>query len=689
MAEQITTAALADRLREFLQAFKDRDGNYRYFNRINDMMASNDQSLVIDYIDFDSFSPDLAKQLTHKPDEMLEAFNEAALSILREIHPDYEQEIRDKIKVRIGNYTVQKGLRDINADLIDKLVSVSGMVVRSSEVKPLAKKVAYKCTNCSVVTETVLKGLVLKKPMKCSACGEKELDMDPQNSIFIDFQMVRLQELPEDLPAGQLPHYVEVTVMGDLVDQCRPGDRIMLTGIIRIEAEQLAPQVKTSLFRLRMEGNNIEYLGGRAGSKDTRTVERVAISAEDEKQITTIGSKPDAYEKLVASFAPHIYGQEVIKESILLLIVGSVTKKLDDGSTRRGDINVLLVGDPGTAKSEMLKFAAKIAPRGLYTSGRGSTAAGLTAAVIRDKSGIMMLEAGAVVLGDQGLVCIDEFDKIKPEDRSALHEVMEQQTCSVAKGGIVATLNARTSILSAANPMYGKYDPYKNITENVNLPIPLLTRFDLIFIVRDVPEKEKDNLIASHILEIHKDIERAAKPAIEIDLYSKYLAYAKNREPSLTQDAIDIIRNYYMEMRRTESEGMITVTPRQLEGLVRLATARARLLLKDRVDADDANRAIYLVGEMLRTAGVDVNTGKMDVGVLYGKPQSEVSKQKLFMETFTALSGPDNNEVEEKNLLAELGKTGRFSEEEARTQINKFSREGRIYERRPGFWAKA
>jgi replicative DNA helicase Mcm len=653
------------------------------------MMASGSQSLVVDYLDFDSFDPELGKRLTHKPDEMLEAFNEATLAILREIHPDYEQEVHDKIKVRIGNYSVQKGLRDINAELIDKLVSVSGMAVRSSEVKPLAKKVAYKCTNCGVVTESTLKGLVLKKPGKCSACGEKELEMDPENSIFIDFQMVRLQELPEDLPAGQLPHYVEVTVMGDLVDQCRPGDRIMLTGIIRIEAEQLAPQVKTSLFRLRMEGNNIEYLGGRAGSKDTRTVERIAISTEDEKQIMAIASKPDAYEKLIASFAPHIYGQEVIKESILLLIVGSVTKKLEDGSTRRGDINVLLVGDPGTAKSEMLKFAAKIAPRGLYTSGRGSTAAGLTAAVIRDKSGIMMLEAGAVVLGDQGLVCIDEFDKIKPEDRSALHEVMEQQTCSVAKGGIVATLNARTSILSAANPMYGKYDPYKNITENVNLPVPLLTRFDLIFIVRDVPEKDKDNLIASHILEIHKDVDHAAKPAIEIDLFSKYLAYSKNKEPVLTQEAIDIIRSYYMDMRRAESEGMITVTPRQLEGLVRLATARARLLLKEKVDADDAKRAIYLVDQMLKTAGVDVNTGKMDVGVLYGKPQSEVSKQKLFMEVFNGLSGSDNNPVEDKNLVAELTKTGRFSEEEARTQINKFSREGRIYETKPGFWAKA
>ena len=689
MSEQQTAAALANDLEKFLKAFKDRDSNYKYFDRINNMMASGAQSLIVDYIDLDSYNPLLAKEITHKPDEYLEAFNEAVLSVLREIHPDYEQEIHEKIRVRIGNYTVQKGLREINADLINKLVSISGMVVRSSEVKPLAKKVAYKCTNCNTVTEAQLKGLVMKKPLKCHACAEKELEMDPESSLFIDFQMVRLQELPEDLPAGQLPHYIEVTVMSDLVDQCRPGDRIILTGIIRIEQEQLVPQAKTSLFRLRMEGNNIEYLGGRAGSKDTRYVERIMISTEDERQIRTIASKPDAYEKLIASFAPHIYGHEPIKEAILLLIVGSVTKRLEDGSTRRGDINVLLVGDPGTAKSEMLKFTAKIAPRGLYTSGRGSTAAGLTAAVIRDKSGIMMLEAGAVVLGDQGIVCIDEFDKIKPEDRSALHEVMEQQTCSVAKGGIVATLNARTSILSAANPIYGKYDPYKNITENVNLPVPLLTRFDLIFIVRDSPDKEKDNLIASHILEIHRNTEQAARPAIDIDLFSKYLAYTKQIEPALTPEAIDIVRSYYMDMRRIESEGMITVTPRQLEGLIRLASARARLLLKDMVEAEDAQRAIYLVDQMMRTAGVDVNTGKTDLGVLYGKPQSVVSKEKTFMELFRGLTGAENNDVEDKVLVDELVKTGKFSDEEARKYIQKFNREGQIFERRPGFWAKA
>jgi replicative DNA helicase Mcm len=563
------------------------------------------------------------------------------------------------------------------------------MVVRTSEVKPLAKKIGYRCMNCNTINEAQLKGLLLKKPAKCVNCAERELEMDPEHSIFTDFQLVRLQELPEDLPAGQLPHYVEVTVMGDLVDQCRPGDRIILTGIVRIEQEQISPQIRTSLFRLRMEGNNIEYLGGGVGNKDSRTIERLSIRSEDERQIIGVAGKPDAYDKLIASFAPHVYGHEVIKESILLLIVGSVAKKLSDGSTRRGDINVFLVGDPGTAKSEMLKFASKIAPRGLYTSGRGSTAAGLTAAVIRDKSGIMMLEAGAVVLGDQGLVCIDEFDKIRPEDRSALHEVMEQQTCSVAKGGIVATLNARTSILSAANPMYGKYDPFKNITENVNLPIPLLTRFDLIFVVRDTPESEKDSRIASHILEIHRDADRATQPAIDTALLSKYLAYAKQTEPSLSNEAMDIIKEYYMKMRNVEAEGMITVTPRQLEGLVRLATARARLLLKDSVEAEDADRAIYLVQRMLETAGMDVNTGKVDLGVLHGKPHSEVSKLKLFIEVFNALAGEDKNDVSERNFIDELIRTGKFSEDEARTYLRKAMQNGQIFERKAGFYAKA
>ena len=695
--KQQTTSAISDELESFLRAYKDRDGKYKYFDRINNMMASNTTFIVVDYIDLDRNKPELTKLITDTPDDMFDAFNKAVYSILREIHYDYAEEIKDKIKVRIGNYSVQKGLREINADVINKLISVPGMVVRTSEIKPLAKKIAYACLNCNTLNEAQLKGLALKKPMRCTQCSEKELEMDPEHSYFTDFQLVRIQELPEDLPAGQLPHYVEVTVMDDLVDRCRPGDRVLLTGIVRIEQEQ-SLQVRTSLFRLRMEGNNIEFLGGILGnkdertvdSKDERTVDRIVISREDEKRILALASMPDNYDKLIASFAPHIYGHEVIKESILLLIVGSVTKKLADGSNRRGDINIFLVGDPGTAKSEMLKFAAKIAPRGLYTSGRGTTAAGLTAAVIRDKSGIMMLEAGAVVLGDQGLVCIDEFDKIKSEDRSALHEVMEQQTCSVAKGGIVATLNARTSILSAANPKYGKYDPFRNITENVEpLPIPLLTRFDIIHVIRDSADTERDNRIASHILEIHRDIEHAAQSAIEIDLFRKYLAYAKQIEPKLTPEAIDILRKYYLQMRNVDSEGMITATPRQLEGLVRLATARARLLLKDSVDTEDAERAIYLVSQMLETVGIDVNTGKVDLGVLHGKPLSETSKLKTFTDVFNGLSGEDKNDVEEKNFIDELVKTGKFTEDEAKDFIRKAMQNGQVYERRAGFYAKA
>ena len=517
-------------------------------------------------------------------------------------------------------------------------------------------------------------------------CTSKEFTIQPDKSRFIDFQIVRLQELPEDLPPGQLPHYIDVSIKQDLVDNARPGDRIILTGIVRIEQEFITGARATSgLYRLRIDGNNVEFLGGR-GIKTSRKSEREEISPEDEKIIKALTKNPDFYERLIDSFAPHIQGHTLIKEAIMLLITGSTQRILQDGTKIRGDINIFLVGDPGTAKSEMLKFCARIAPRGLYTSGRGSTAAGLTAAVVRDKTGIMMLEAGAVVLGDQGLVCIDEFDKMKPEDRSALHEVMEQQSVSIAKGGIVATLNARTSILAAANPMYGKYDPFKNITENVNLPIPLLTRFDLIFVVRDIPSKEKDSKIARHIINLHTPRGNDTRSLIDVDILTKYLSYAKRIDPVLTKEAEEKILEYYMKMRNVDSEDMITVTPRQLEGLIRLATARARLLMKDQVEAEDAERAIFLIQSMLQDAGVDVNTGKVDLGVLQGRAHSEVSKMQLFMDILRSLEGENKIAVEEKLFIKELAKSGKFTEDEARNYVRRMLREASIYESKPGHY---
>lgn len=683
-----TDSALSDKVKEFLTRFKDKFGSYKYVEQIDEMMPKNAKYIVVDYNDL-VVEPEIEIIFTIDPDRILNAFSRAINETLQTRFPDYAEKIKDESRVRLINYPLQRSLRQINAETIGNITSVSGMVVRASEVKPLAKELVFLCPDEHQTIVIQLKGMDVKTPMICNnpSCKHRDFELKPEASKFIDFQILRLQELPEDLPPGQLPHYIDVTIRQDLVDNARPGDRIILTGIVRVEQESIAGITRghSGLYRLRIEGNNIEFLGGR-GSKTSRKIVREEVSPEDEKMIKILSQSPNIYQKLIDSFAPHIQGQSLIKEAILLLIVGSNQRLLGDGSKIRGDINVFLVGDPGTAKSEMLKFCARIAPRGLYTSGRGSTAAGLTAAVVRDKTGIMMLEAGAVVLGDQGLVCIDEFDKMKPEDRSALHEVMEQQSASIAKGGIVATLNARTSILAAANPMYGKYDPFKNITENVNLPIPLLTRFDLIFVVRDIPGREKDEKIARHIIDLHTPQGTDKRSVIDVDTLTKYLSYAKRSSPDLTKEAEEKILEYYLQMRNVESPEMITVTPRQLEGIIRLSTARARLLMKDKVEEEDAERAIFLIQSMLQDAGVDVNTGKVDLGVLQGRPRSEVSKMQLFMDILKSMEGDNKIAVEEKAFVKELQKTEKFTEEEARNYVRRMLREASIYESKPGHY---
>ncbi len=683
-----TPSALSDKVKDFLIRFKDKSGSYKYVEQIDEMMPKNAKYIIVDYNDL-VVEPEIEIIFTTDPDRILNAFSRAIKEALQTRFPDYAEKIKDEVRVRLVNYPLQRSLRQINAETIGNITSVSGMVVRASEVKPLAKELVFVCPDEHQTKVIQLKGMDVKIPVVCDnpSCKHRDFELKPEASKFIDFQILRLQELPEDLPPGQLPHYIDVTIRQDLVDNARPGDRIILTGIVRVEQESIAGITRghSGLYRLRIEGNNIEFLGGR-GSKTSRKIVREEVSPEDEKMIKTLSQSPNIYQRLIDSFAPHIQGQSLIKEAILLLIVGSTQRLLGDGSKIRGDINVFLVGDPGTAKSEMLKFCARIAPRGLYTSGRGSTAAGLTAAVVRDKTGIMMLEAGAVVLGDQGLVCIDEFDKMKPEDRSALHEVMEQQSASIAKGGIVATLNARTSILAAANPMYGKYDPFKNITENVNLPIPLLTRFDLIFVVRDIPGREKDEKIARHIIELHTPQGTDKRSVIDVDTLTKYLSYAKRSSPDLTKEAEEKILEYYLQMRNVESEEMITVTPRQLEGIIRLSTARARLLMKDKVEEEDAERAIFLIQSMLQDAGVDVNTGKVDLGVLQGRPRSEVSKMQLFMDVLKSMEGDNKVAVEERAFVKELEKTEKFTEEEARNYIRRMLREASIYESKPGHY---
>lgn len=660
-------------LEGFLRSFQSDSGKYKYHDLISNMHITGTVSLVIDYNDFKNFGESYAEGLLDDPDTYLESFDKALRSLLKSINPEYGNAIEKEAKIRIGGYTVVTGIRSINTKILNKLINVSGMVVRTSEVKSLGIRTIYSCKTCGYKIENVA-----KEPTHCTECdAEREFNVD-RDSIMTDHQTVRIQELHEDLPAGQIPDHVDVTVLGDLVNQCRPGDRVLLTGVVRIDQDK-RHFIKKNLFDKQMEANNITYLGGRIGGISGS----LEISPEDEKNILKLASQPDIYNKLIASFAPHVYGYESIKEAIMLLVVGSVPKQLPDGSMRRADINVLLIGDPGIAKSEMLKHTAKIAPRGSYVSGRGASAAGLTAAVVKDKNTeAMTLEAGALVLADQGILGIDEFDKLKPDDRTALHEAMEQQTCSVNKAGINATLNARTSILAAANPLYSVYKKENTTKENVNLPESLLSRFDLIFTLQDIPEEKRDTEIANHILNIHKNPTEAIQPPIDNVLLSKYLAYVKGLEPKIDDDITAVLRRFYLKMRALKTENSLPITIRQLEALIRLATARAKLLIKDKIEMDDALRVIYITQQMF-----DKDNNMKNPKTTQDKPVEEMSQIKAFDTTFNRLY--QYGDVMHNEFVDELVETKKFTQYEAGDFIERAINSGRILENKKGYYSKS
>ena len=576
----VTKAKHTEDLELFLKSYK-VGTRIKYRDVISRLSSNGTRSIVVDFEDIFNYRDTLANLLILEPDTILESFNRAAYETLRIVNTNYANKIRKDLKIRIRGLPERLSLRNLSTDNLDRLIAVPGLIVRTSELKPLAIEAAFKCRR-DHITMVIQNDYLLKKPTTCDdpGCDEnKFFDFSQKETVFVDYQIIRLQELPEELPPGQLPQAFDVDLTGDMVNVARPGDRVELTGIIRADPEYLSSIGRLRTFKSRIEGLYVEVLGKEA--------EQSPLSPEDIEKIKQIASEENAYKTLIESIAPAIHGFETQKEAILLLAVGSPRRSLPDGSSVRGDINVLLVGDPGTAKSELLKYAARVAPRGLYTSGRGSTAAGLTAAVVREKSGTLMLEAGAVVLADQGVAAIDEFDKMRPEDRSALHETMEQQTVSVAKGGIVATLNARTSILAAANPTFGKYDSFRNLTENLNIPIPLLTRFDLIFALKDIPNREDDERLARHILALHRKGDFVRQPAIGFEMLRNYLNYVKNIQPILTKEAEDKILEYYLYTRTLGGENMITVTARQLESLIRLATSRSRILMKEKVTEEE------------------------------------------------------------------------------------------------------
>jgi replicative DNA helicase Mcm len=665
-----------ERFQDFLRTFM-ADEEYKYRKRLGHVALSGFRSIIVDFEDLIAHDADLARSILDKPDEYLEYLDRSAWAQLKIEDPEYAEIIK-RLRVRFRKLPEKHSLRKIGSENIGRLLSIDGIIVRSTSVKPLLLKAAFQCRKCNAMSYVEQAGTLMRGPGVCAHCRSKIFEFMEKMSTFMNSQEIRIQERPEDLPPGQLPRAVDIKLSEDLVDIARPGDRVSIIGIARAQQEFAGRKARLRTFELLLDANYVDIMG-----KEVAVVE---ITPEDERLIRELAKDPFIHRKLIASLAPSIYGYGDIKEAVLYLLFGGVPKRLPDGVSIRSEINVLLVGDPGVAKSQLLQYVARIAPRGLYTSGRGTTAAGLTAAVVREKSGGMVLEAGALVLADKGVACIDEIDKMRPEDRVAIHEVLEQHTVSVAKGGIVATLNARAAVLAAANPSLGRYDPYRNITDNISLPVTLLTRFDLLFIMKDVPEPDSDRRMSEHILTLHRLKTTPEEPPLLPDLLRKYIAYAKRVEPVLSEEAVNEIRQYYLKMRSMSgsTESPLVITPRQLEALVRLAEARARSFLRDRVEAEDARSIIRLMTLSLQDVGIDTTTGKMDIDVIMtGKPKSLRDKMQVVLSTFADLE-KQLGIVEDSTLYQALSRKVDVTDEDARRLVDQLVKEGILYSPKPG-----
>ncbi|MEM4298028.1 MAG: minichromosome maintenance protein MCM, partial [Nitrososphaerota archaeon] len=591
--------------------------------------------------------------------------------------PEYASGVRS-FRARVISLPSTMGIRDLRSEHLRSLVMIDGLISKTTGVKPILQVGVFRCRYCGTTQEVPQTAPRLRSPDHCAnpACrGRKPaFELVTDESIYTDYQVIGVQEKPEDLPPGQ------VRAREDLVDVARPGDRVLVVGIVQ-SIQERAGELPLKTFRLYLDAVSIE-----TASKEPQAIQ---ITPEEEKLFKKMAEDPFIHRKLVESVAPSIYGLEHIKEGILLLLLGGRTKVFPDGLRVRGEPNILLVGDPGTAKSQLLQYVATIAPRGIYTSGRGSTAAGLTAAVLREKSGGMVLEAGAMVLADMGVCCIDEIDKMRPEDRVAIHEAMAQQTVSIAKGGIVATLNARAAVLAAANPALGRYDPFRNFTENVNLPITILSRFDLIFVLRDEPNPEQDKKVSAHITAMHSVGQPEKVSPIQPDVLRKYIAYAKRYEPSITQGALKMLEEFYLQMRSMyERTSTVSITARQLESLIRLTEARARMALKPQADEEDAAAAILLMKRSLSEVGVDMGTGRPDIDVIMtGKPKSVRDKMALVVDTIKKLE-EQHGYAAHQELMAALMQAG-LEEQDILRILTRLITEGRVYTPRTGAYKVA
>ncbi len=635
---------------------------------------------VIDFLELSKHSPELADLMLEQPEDIIRAAEIAVEQF------DLPKPIKN-FRIRIQNLPQSQEIlvRNIRSKHIGKFLCAQGVVRQKSDVRPQVTNARFECPSCGNIISVLQLEQQFKEPSRCG-CGRKG-KFRLLSKELIDVQRISLEEAAEDLEGGEQPKRMNVFVKEDLVSplsdkRTNPGSKILINGVVKEIPITLRSGSQSTRFDLLIEANFVKPI--------QEDYYELAISEEEEKIIIELAKDPKIVQKLISSIAPSIYGYDKIKEALILQLVGGVKKTRSDGVTTRGDMHVLLIGDPGAGKSQLLKRMSKVAPKCRYVSGKGVSGAGLTASVLKDEFlGGWTLEAGALPLSNKGFCMIDEIDKMSNEDRSAMHEALEQQTVSISKANVQATLRCETTVLAAANPKFGRFDPYEILAKQIDMPPALINRFDLIFAIKDMPDETKDRLMAKHILSLHQNPDMG-EAEMSTELLKKFISYARQKcKPILTDSAIEKIKQFYIEMRMSGSEEgkvkTVPISPRQLEGLVRLAEASAKLRLSDKVMKKDAERAIEILHYCLSQIGVDPETGKIDIDrIASGITASQRGKISVVKEIISELENKLGKVIPIEDIIGEA-ESQDIKRDKVEEVIERLKRSGDIFEPKRGF----